>query len=89
MPTTTPCQYCGSVGFVRKENVIKADAAYVHYYCGHCNSSWTWRSVRRTVHNVAMVFAQELPRHGGADGWRPRAVRWESRNDVQARRRGG
>jgi hypothetical protein len=41
MPTTTPCQYCGSVGFVRKENVIKADAAYVHYYCGHCNSSWT------------------------------------------------
>jgi transposase-like protein len=41
MPTTTSCQYCGSVGFVRKENVIKADAAYVHYYCGHCNSSWT------------------------------------------------
>ena len=41
MPTTTPCQYCGSVGFVRKEHVIKADAAYVHYYCGHCNSSWT------------------------------------------------
>ncbi|HEX5110483.1 MAG TPA: hypothetical protein VFV95_18660 [Vicinamibacterales bacterium] len=41
MPTTTLCQYCGSIGFVRKEHVIKADAAYVHYYCGHCNASWT------------------------------------------------
>jgi len=40
MPNTK-CPRCDSAGLVRFENVIKAEAAERHYYCGGCDYSWT------------------------------------------------
>jgi hypothetical protein len=40
VPDRTSCNYCGKVGFVRRQFVIKARQATVSYYCGACNRSW-------------------------------------------------
>jgi len=40
MPDRTACKYCGKVGFVRRENVLKADRKIASFYCGACNRSW-------------------------------------------------
>jgi transposase-like protein len=40
MPNTK-CPRCDSAGLVRFENVIKADSAERHYYCGGCDYAWT------------------------------------------------
>ncbi|HEX5109298.1 MAG TPA: hypothetical protein VFV95_12655 [Vicinamibacterales bacterium] len=36
----TPCQYCGTTGFVRKEHVLRAKEAYTQFYCSLCNKAW-------------------------------------------------
>jgi len=40
MPDRTPCKYCGKVGFVRREQVIKAARSITSFYCGSCNRTW-------------------------------------------------
>jgi len=41
MPENSPCAYCGVVGFVRRERIIRGDTAFSQYDCGSCGRSWT------------------------------------------------
>ena len=47
MSATTPCQHCGTIGFVRKEHIFRAGDSYTQFYCGHCNRAWTEASGER------------------------------------------
>ena len=40
MPDRTPCRFCGKVGLVRRERVIKGGRSIESFYCGSCNRSW-------------------------------------------------
>jgi len=40
MPDRTACKYCGKIGFVRREHVIKGGRTMASFYCGSCNRSW-------------------------------------------------
>jgi hypothetical protein len=40
MPDRTACKFCGKVGFVRHERVIKGGRVIETFYCGACNRSW-------------------------------------------------
>ena len=40
MPDKGPCPYCGRVGFIRFEYVIKASETTRLFYCGSCARSW-------------------------------------------------
>ena len=40
MPDRTACKFCGKVGFVRRENIIKAGRTITAFYCGACNRLW-------------------------------------------------
>jgi hypothetical protein len=40
MPDRTPCTYCGKIGLVRRENVVKGERTTTAFYCGACNRSW-------------------------------------------------
>jgi hypothetical protein len=40
MPDRTACKYCGKLGFIRRENIIKAGRTITAFYCGACNRSW-------------------------------------------------
>jgi hypothetical protein len=57
MPALTPCIWCGNVGMVRSEHVIRGSKADVVFTCGQCERSWRVpdgtraskpRAVRRT-----------------------------------------
>lgn len=39
--------HCGTIGFVRKEHVIKGATEHTQFYCGRCNQSWTSRDEER------------------------------------------
>ena len=56
MAPTTKCVHCGTVGFVRKEHVLKGATEYVQFYCGRCGVSWTHTTVgpiHRTTREAA------------------------------------
>jgi len=40
MPDRTPCKFCGKVGLIRRERVIKGGRSSESFYCGSCNRSW-------------------------------------------------
>ena len=40
MPDRIPCKYCGKVGFIRREHVLKGARAVDTFYCGACDRSW-------------------------------------------------
>jgi len=40
VPDRTLCQFCGKVGFVRRERVLKGGRSIESFYCGSCNRSW-------------------------------------------------
>jgi hypothetical protein len=40
MTGKTPCIHCGVIGYVRKEQVIKANEAYTRFYCRCCEGAW-------------------------------------------------
>ena len=54
MPDRTACKYCGRVGFVRRETIIKAGRSITGFYCGSCNRSWeeTEEGAARGVQDV-------------------------------------
>jgi len=60
MPDRTPCKYCGKVGFVRRENVIKAARSITAFYCGSCNRNWEEAEEGRTPDT-------KRPRDDGSD----------------------
>ena len=45
MPDKRRCVGCDRVGFVRREHVIEKGNAQIHYYCGHCEHTWTTQDV--------------------------------------------
>lgn len=44
MPDRIACKYCGKVGLVRRERVLKGGRASDAFYCGACNRSWEQRA---------------------------------------------
>jgi hypothetical protein len=52
MPDRTACKYCGKVGFVRRERVVKAERATTAFYCGSCNRSWEEAEEGRAADDV-------------------------------------
>lgn len=59
MPDRTPCKYCGKVGFVRCEHVLKGAWAIDAFYCGACDRSWEVRAQQ--------AHAQDTARRSGND----------------------
>jgi hypothetical protein len=52
MPAQTPCERCGTVGFVRREHVIEKGKALTRFYCGHCNQTWEVVETPGTEENI-------------------------------------
>jgi transposase-like protein len=48
MPDKTACKFCGRIGFIRRENIIKAGRSITSFYCGSCNRSWEETEEGRT-----------------------------------------
>jgi len=52
MPDRIACTYCGKVGFVRREHIVKAGGTILSFYCGSCNRSWEEAEAARAADNV-------------------------------------
>ena len=46
MPDRTACKFCGKVGLIRRERVIKGGRSIESFYCGACNRSWDIEDTR-------------------------------------------
>lgn len=52
---TIECLYCGIVGFVRTEYIIRGPRTLTNCYCGTCNRSWM-------LSDAEQVAADDRPR---------------------------
>lgn len=53
MPDRTACKYCGKIGLVRRERVLKGGRASDAFYCGACNRSWQQLAAGAPSHDDA------------------------------------
>ena len=59
MPDRTACKFCGKVGFVRRERVIKGGRSIESFYCGACNRSW---EIEDAVDDIENRSREDKPR---------------------------
>jgi hypothetical protein len=62
MPASTACVWCGTVGLVRWEHVIRGADAERVFTCAHCERSWTERQPAAPLPRARRRAADDKPR---------------------------